>query len=297
MKFFCILVPAIFLPLFLSAQGNYKQGFVINLKGDTLRGYIDLREWGSNPTNINFKVSADKSTPQSFTVNDISYFEIPKIVAYKQFVTSISLDETNIQRIPDHRDTSSKTDNVFLRVREHGLNVTLYSYQDQLKERFYIFDNKSGKIAELIYRIYFVPNDNNNVSTASQNAYKQQLLLIAQQFSTYNDNLKALIEEAAYEGGDLVAICRKINNDHEQINNSEKKALRFFVSAGASFATTNLTGSLPLYNAAKSTSSVAPRISTGVNFYPNPEVEKTALRMEISYTSTTYKTTGNLSYL
>jgi hypothetical protein len=41
---------------------------------------------------------------------------------------------------------------------------------------------------------------------------------------------------------------------------------------------------------------VAPKISAGINLYPSPEVEKTALRLEVSYTSTTYKTTGNLGY-
>jgi hypothetical protein len=36
----------LFLPFLSLAQSNYKRGYVITPKGDTLRGYIDFKEWG-----------------------------------------------------------------------------------------------------------------------------------------------------------------------------------------------------------------------------------------------------------
>ncbi|HEY2581256.1 MAG TPA: hypothetical protein VGI43_05600 [Mucilaginibacter sp.] len=300
MKFFYkLLALTVFLPLFSLAQGNYKQGFVINLKGDTLKGYIDLREWGSNPTSINFKTSLDKSSLQKFAVNDISYFEVTKITAYRQFITSISLDETNIQRVPDHRDTSSRMDNVFLKVEQRGKNVTLYSYTDDIKQRFYIYDTQVNRIAELTYRIYFVPNDKNNVTTVSQDAYKQQLLLTAQKFDTYNDNIKTLLEEANYNGDDLRLVCRKINNTsdkEEEAGKIKKPFVRFFADAAVGFNTINRTGTFPLYNSNPSHSSATPKISAGINFYPAPQVGRTVLRIEAAYTSVNYETSGNLDY-
>jgi hypothetical protein len=45
MKFFYkVLLAVILLPAFSYAQSNYKPGYVVNLKGDTLRGFIDCRE-------------------------------------------------------------------------------------------------------------------------------------------------------------------------------------------------------------------------------------------------------------
>ena len=102
-----------------------------------MRGYIDLKEWGNNPSEINFKTSLDKSSPQVLTVADINYFQIPQITAYKRFTTSISLDETDDQRIKVGRDTSAKIDNVFLKELQKGNHVTLYSYHDDLKRKVF----------------------------------------------------------------------------------------------------------------------------------------------------------------
>ena len=40
------LVTLLLLPLLSIAQSNYKSGYVVTLKGDTLRGYINYKEWG-----------------------------------------------------------------------------------------------------------------------------------------------------------------------------------------------------------------------------------------------------------
>jgi len=295
--FYKTLIAAIFLPFFSSAQGNYKQGFVVNTKGDTIKGFIDLKEWGSNPTSINFKASIDKSDKQVFTLNDIVCFEVPKSAAYKRFKTSISLDETSIQKVGDHRDTSSKIDVVFLKVQQRGKNVTLYSYTDDIKTRFYIYDSKTDNVAELVYRIYFVPNNRNYVSTVSQNAYKQQLLLISQKFDTYNENIQGLLENANYLDTDLKLICSKINNnakEEEKGSGGGKKSIRFFAGAGIGFNTITRTGSFILYNGATSYSSPSPKISVGFNFYPVPAVGTSVLKLEFSYSSAKYQTNGNV---
>lgn len=292
-----VLILFLFFPALLFAQGNYKPAFIVNLKGDTTKGFIELKEWGENPRNINFKPSLDKSA-QTLTVNDIRVFELPGYAAYKSFATSISLDVTDMQKLEHYRDTTTKTDNVFLKVEQRGSNVTLYSYKDDLKDRYYLYDNQSNSINELTYRIYYVQNATNNVSTVSQDAYKQQLLLSAQKFNTYSDKLKSLIEDAVYDRGSLVEICRKINGNEKT---EEKKAphgsyIRFFVGAGVMLDHTSLTGRMPLFNPVTSYSSVSPRISAGFNIYPVPEVGKSVIKLEVAYWTSSYKTTGNYYY-
>lgn len=267
------------------------------MKGDTTKGYIDLREWGTNPQNISFKQSLDKA-PQTLTVNDIRVFELPGYAAYKSFVTSISLDETSIDRLEHQRDTTTRTENVFLKVEQRGKNVTLYSYRDNLKDRFYLYDSQTKGITELTYRIYYIQNETNNVSTVSQNGYKQQLLLSAQKYNTYNDNLKPLLEDATYDRGDLVEICHKINGNEKSEEKivSHGKHVRFFIGAGAVFNQINLSGTMPLFNPSSSYSSVGSRLSAGFDFYPVPDVGKSIIKFEAAYWSASYKTTGSLYF-
>lgn len=279
-------------PLFSLAQGNYKQGFVITLKGDTIHGFIDLKEWGNNPRSVNFRPSMDKPIV-SYTVADIDHFEVSKIVAYQRANTSVSLDETNTQRIGHERDTSSKMDNIFLKIEQRGNNVTLYTYQDDIKKRLYIYDRKTAKLAELTYRIYFVANDKINVSTVSQDAWKQQLLFIAQRYDTYKESIKTQIEDAEYNEAYIAPICRKINAANQEVNTSNLPHLRFFIGIGASFNAISPKGDLPIYNA-HSYNSFAPNISAGFNFYPKPDVERSVIKVEFLYSSASYKTDGTV---
>jgi hypothetical protein len=99
MKPFYTFLSIIFLlPLFSSAQVNFKNGLVVTLKGDTVHGFINYREWNSNPDIITFKNGAN-STPQKFTVNEISYFSVEDLEAYQKYTGPISMDATNTQHL------------------------------------------------------------------------------------------------------------------------------------------------------------------------------------------------------
>jgi hypothetical protein len=55
------------LPFFSLAQTNYKPGYVVTLKGDTLRGFIDYKEWIKNPKYISFKNTPGNREVESFS--------------------------------------------------------------------------------------------------------------------------------------------------------------------------------------------------------------------------------------
>src|ERR1700733_6331117 len=95
-QFYKLLFLLFLLPLFSLAQSNYKPGYVVTLKGDTLRGFIDYREWDSNPNAINFKTIAANKTAQSFTPADIVYFNIDDMETYQTYTGKISTDPVNI---------------------------------------------------------------------------------------------------------------------------------------------------------------------------------------------------------
>ena len=105
-----------------------------------------------------------------------------------------------------------------------------------LKERFFVYDSQTSSIAELIYRVYYVPNEKNNVTTSTQEAYKQQLLLIAEKVNTYNANIRPLIENAGYYRSDLELICRKINDSKEDgISDKKNKPFTLFCRCRSDF--------------------------------------------------------------
>src|ERR1700756_754821 len=93
------------LPFASEAQSNYRPGYVVNLKGDTLKGFIDYQAWDSNPNSINFKPTLTDREKQTFTVHNARYFNITGLAAYSKYFVSISTDETNIDRIGESRDT------------------------------------------------------------------------------------------------------------------------------------------------------------------------------------------------
>ena len=74
------------------------------------------------------------------------------------------------------------------------------------------------------------------------------------------------------------------------------RTVSLFVGAGASFNTMTLSGITPLYNSNGSHSSIGAKFSAGINLYPVPTVGKSVIRLEATYTSATFSTSGNLYF-
>ncbi|MGZ3767162.1 MAG: hypothetical protein ACXVA2_21040, partial [Mucilaginibacter sp.] len=108
------------LPLISVAQSNYKPGYVVTLKGDTIHGFIDYREWDKNPVQVVFKTKLNESKNESFTVQNAKAFAITRLEYYERQVVSVSQDPIDITTIGTKIDTSSKNDTVFLKVINKG---------------------------------------------------------------------------------------------------------------------------------------------------------------------------------
>jgi hypothetical protein len=90
MKYFYKLLFAAFLmPVISIAQSNYKPGYVVTLKGDTLTGLIDYREWNNNPKNIRFKNSHD-NVPVNYSTGDSHAFAVTGREYFERFVLPVS---------------------------------------------------------------------------------------------------------------------------------------------------------------------------------------------------------------
>jgi len=223
---------ALLLPVFSFAQSNYKPGVAVTLNGDTLRGSIEYHDWESEPRSIHFK-KADGSIVK-LGANDIKYFALntDRLVEYQRYAGHISMNQTNISQMQNGRDTSSRTDTIFLRVLQEGKKVTLLSNTDAFKTRFFIKETSAGEIKELIYRVYYNHDEQGggDTHTVYDNIYQKQLYQLAQKFNQADDALNSYILKSEYREDNLLVIAGKINNisatDAKKNNPSKAKPIR-----------------------------------------------------------------------
>ena len=283
------------MPLITYSQSNYRPGYIIKPAGDTIRGLIDVREWNNTPRNINFKAEPDAQV-QNCSVETIKGFGVGPFV-FRAFVTKVSTDQTSGSSIAVGRDTSSRNDNIFLEVKQAGYNVTLYSYTDAIKTRFYVADNSTGNPVELIYRVYKQPD--HIIIEESQNAYMGQLFNLAQKYHTANEGFQQQIEAARYNMEDLEKIIKKINNNviiPVGITNKQKQSsVGFYLGAAYQNVMFKPSGMFPVYNFKNYNTSV-PLFDVGLNLYPNPRTKTVVVKLEFAYFSDKYNTTANAYY-
>ena len=271
---------ACLVPFILSAQKNFQPGYVVSLKGDTIRGFIDYREWNFTPTQILFK-SPDNSGQKEYTVRDISFFQITGKEAYGRSIVKISLHEAKLNNIGG-RDTSWKTDTVFLKVLYPG-KVSLFSYEDKIKERFYILEEHMEQPEELVKREYMLAG---SMSLVSEDEYKDRLKSIMYALNLYSDDLITRIQEASYEARDLKKIVRLLNKAEgkEQQGLGEKSHINWFAGVGIQRDDLSFEGEHFFVNQDTKTSlHWLPKISAGVDLFANPNVGKLFFRLEAGF--------------
>lgn len=300
MKHFYKFLSIVFLPLSLLAQSNYKPGYVVTLKGDTIRGLVDLRNWDSNPTVISFRTAANAGI-QKFSVHDTRAFAVPGIVTYRRYICPVSLDETRPAHLVSGRDTGYKIDTVFLKELQRGKNVALYAYSDQIKTRFYVGERPDYLPTELVYRIYLDADavGNNRGGSVSENTFLKQLFALAAKYDALDDKLTRDLQDAGYVSSDMLPVVSKINGlskqDIEQ-KYSEKTSFSVFAGGGLNIAaTTSGQGSSYLAGGGKNYTSFSPAIAVGINLVPNSVTGNVQLRLRLLVTQAAFNPAYTLS--
>lgn len=291
-KFFSL---AFLLPFFALAQSNYKPAYVVNLKGDTLRGFIDYREWNNNPEAISFKRQLSDASGTKYTPDDIVFFNINNIEAYRKYTGPISMDIVNIDHLTTGKDTTTRMAEVFLRILQKGKNVALYSYSDDLKVRYFIGDGPGFAPKELVYRIYEANDANGNGKTFTDETYLKQLNALAIKYGVLNNDLTYTLQKADYQKPSLMEIVSKINNVSRQefkAKYDDKGNNYFYGGLGLAIATTTPSpGGTYKEAGGKPYTSILPAIKFGINVFASPNSERLSFRFELSaalikYTST-----------
>lgn len=282
-----LLFAFVLLPFFSAAQSNYRAGYIVSSKGDTVKGFVDYQAWDSNPTSVSFKTALADRDKKTFTMGDMNAFGVDGIAAYQKFVCTISMDVTDSRHVVEGRDTSFRIDPVFLKILQKGKNLALYTYTDNLKTRFYIGEAPDFKPTELTYRLY-LDASNSSGNTVNENTYQKQLFALANKYNAMDDKMTALLEDQffAYRADDLLKIVSRINkiSDAEfKKQYSSQSKLSFYIGTGVNVSNTSSDANTS-YTAGGGIShtSYMPAFAVGADLVPDPNGGRVELRVDAS---------------
>jgi Outer membrane protein beta-barrel domain len=290
-SFYKLLLLLFALPLFSLAQSNYKPGYVVNLQGDTLHGYIDYKQWDQNPTKINFKTSPESGDIKTYNVKNSNAFAVTGHESYRLFKVSSSQDLLDIDKVKPQLDTTTIADTVFLRISTTGKYLTLFSYTDKIKDRFYYLEPGAPQPVELAYHAYM----NEEISSIQYvTTYRLQLGNLVRRLNIANsDKTLRRIFNAEYKEDDLIKIAEEINGPSSiKFSQPNIGGSRWFIGVGAAANQLKFEGSTNPFPNNTSSNNASPKISAGLDIFPNKSVQRFYLRLEYSFQINKYNTSN-----
>jgi len=287
MKYLYLFVSLLFISLSSSAQSNYKSGYVVDLKNDTLKGFIDYKEWEKNPKSFTFKSNLNQSQPQKFSIDNANAFAITGAEYFQKFIFTKSMGATDLNKLSVHIDTSRALDTSFLRIATTGKNVSLYGFTDDNKTRFYTVSHKDHQLKELDYYIYYRASDNNTFQTIY--TFRSQLQDLADSYNIKSHKLDEKLKYANYQERDIKAIVELINGENSQdTKQSSVSGVRYFAGAGARFNKLETGGGATFFPNGTNVSITSPVLSGGIDIFKNKYTQKIIFRTEINLSTGHY---------
>ena len=270
----------IVIPFTLFAQSNYHAGYVLKNDGDTLKGFINYREWRQNPKSIDFKVNKTDKQVLQFNPQSIKEFQITGLETYVAYIGEISMNQTNFSNLPEKLDTTLKSDTIFLQRLATGSHMTLYKYTDEIKTRFFVAET-NGSPEELKYYEYYT----NAHEIVDKQVFKGQLISYINKLNLQIPGLVNKLDQARYEQTDLEQLINEINNNDKKAISKKASSSRFFAGISVGRTITEVSeitiAGLPT-DILHGQAAISPRADFGVDFFDNPNVQRFVFRGEIA---------------
>jgi len=269
------------------AQSNFKHGFIVNLKGDTVRGFIDYQEWDSPPRSITFQGPVGES--KRIYPTEVAFINIDGHEAFQSYTGRVSNDQTFEDRVAYGRDTSYTIQTIFLKLLQKGKVISLYSYSDEVKQRYFFSTPADKTIKELVYRVYFDDNRVNSVKgigrTVNENTYAQQLTSVALSAGVLDDKLQRYLDQLSYNKPRILEVTTKMNGltkaDLAKNAPAAKPNFDIYVGAGLSIISTKPHNKYATAGG-KAYTSYLPKAVIGVSTYANPNTRKLVFSAELA---------------
>lgn len=218
------------LSLSVAAQKNFVDGYIVKKNGDSLRGQIDYRDWGSNPQQIDFLDA--RGNPLTLGTDDLLAFGVgaDRYECHRVHIFPYSIrPETLISQ----EDVGSPYDTtVFLQVVISG-KLTLWEYRLPTGVNYYFINGAAGRPDQLRV-ITWVSNVDGTTHFQQQEVFKNQLTAVMGDCEA----VQGKIARTAYMESSLRNLVFSYNNcgkdtvEGKVEGRSHGGAVRFFPIAG-----------------------------------------------------------------
>jgi len=200
---FCTLCIAVVIlsPHISIAKGRWKDGFVVNNAGDTLRGKLLFIEKNRSPRWVIFK--GKDSVRHTYRPLEIKAFGVRSLLQdlyFTSYVADIDVSSTDLQNANFSSEPHMVPYTFFARLLVSGPK-SMYDYKDTIVSKRHFLIEQDGKLTDLIYKRYYT--DPTNITY--NEAYKNQLTNIYSACPAINPKTTTLIP---FEQGALMDVVK-----------------------------------------------------------------------------------------
>lgn len=154
----------------VNAQSNFQPGYIIDVNGDTIVGWIDQKDWHNNPRKIAFKKD-EKQLEDTYNPMQIKAFSVLG-ESYESAIVSTCLDPVSTNRITRFPEFTLVVDTVFLRGVISGEKSLFHAKNIHNIDNYYI---KIANGFELLRFKKYLKVNESGYRTAENRSYLLQL--------------------------------------------------------------------------------------------------------------------------
>lgn len=222
-----LILPFVFISFITAlAQTQFQPGYVVVNPSDTLRGYINNKDWDISPTQIAFKKDLSQEE-QIFTAEQISafYIETDQSIFESHQLKLLIVTSDLYASIPN---TYVEQKEFIERIWTNGA-INLYREKSPRDERERFFISQSNRFYELVNFKYNKIKDGQQYSVTIDE-YKDQLAQLTAGTSGFSASAPTYFSSQIIKY--LNAYNEKLTG-HKQVKQSTERKMAIFVGLGA----------------------------------------------------------------
>ncbi|SMO44821.1 hypothetical protein [Solitalea koreensis] len=250
------------------------------MKGDTIQGLIDDRDWSKNPKLIKFHLNGE--------INEYSPIQILAFgtdkESYKSFITRIDFSPYKVNEMIENDPIKYSIDTVFARLIIKSKSDLYYVKDLNAKEHFFI--NTQSEIEELELQKGLI-NKNGRSGLIVNEYYKVQL----KNFMADQPKIASTIEQTNYNIPSMLILFNKYNQiyggERKELSNKDKTKVELEAIVGISMNYASFQGIHyeDAFAAAKQKKSIKPLIGAALIVYLPRNRKQWSIDNQINYTS------------
>ncbi len=193
-KMICLTITGLLFASLINGQENFQPGYIINLQKDTIRGFVDYRNWEKNPSDVVFKMGINE-LPTQYRSIDITGFGIQD----EHYMSAIVERESTLNSFSDGPYSAqliTELDSTFLQTLIGGSKSLYYLKDKNGIDQFYIHQDTGFTL--LIFKKY-MKVQNENKGNMENRTFVGQLIKYLQECDQIQDKLK----DTKYKRSDL----------------------------------------------------------------------------------------------